>query len=181
MKLLLHQCCGPCSFYPLKVLSKHHIDICTYFYNPNIHPFTEFERRLENARKVNNIFNVKEVIIDTYDVVSFLRSVVYKEQERCSICYYERLEKTAKYACEEHFDAFTTTLLYSKYQKHDLIKSICIELSKKYIIDFYYYDFREGFYEGIKLSKEYNIYRQAYCGCIYSEEERYREKTRNKK
>ena len=157
------------------------IDVCTYFYNPNIHPFTEFQKRLENASKVNKIFDIKEIIVDRYDITSFVRSVAYREESRCLICYYNRIEKTAIYAKEGKFDAFTTTLLYSKFQHHNLIKSICIDLSKKFLIDFYYNDFREGWAEGIKLSREYNIYRQTYCGCIYSEEERYSGKTQEKK
>ncbi|MGA1862769.1 epoxyqueuosine reductase QueH [Deferribacter thermophilus] len=174
MKLLLHQCCAPCSVYPVSILKETPYTIYGFFYNPNIHPVVEFYKRLENVLYFNNINNIKTIVDETYGLKEFVQNVVYRENNRCKYCYFTRLEKTAQIAKKGKFDAFTTTLLYSKYQNHLLIKDICENLSKKYKVDFYYYDFREGWKEGIEKSKELNLYRQQYCGCIYSEEERYK-------
>ncbi|MGA1846640.1 epoxyqueuosine reductase QueH [Deferribacter abyssi] len=174
MKLLLHQCCAPCSIYPLKILKNNHFEIYGFFYNPNIHPVEEFYKRLENVWYFNSIEGIKTIVDETYGLKEFAQNVVYRESKRCNYCYYMRIEKTVKIAKNGNFDAFTTTLLYSKYQNHQLIIDICENLSYKYKIDFFYYDFREGWNEGIEKSKELKLYRQQYCGCIYSEEERYK-------
>jgi predicted adenine nucleotide alpha hydrolase (AANH) superfamily ATPase len=99
--------------------------------------------------------------------------VVFREADRCQACYYLRLSYTAKIARSQAFDGFTTTLLYSRYQKHEWIKSTAESLAKEYGVSFYYHDFRAGWSEGIRISKEAGMYRQPYCGCIYSEKERY--------
>jgi len=111
--------------------------------------------------------------VNEYGLVDFLRKSVFKEGERCYHCYYDRLEYTAKVACDGKFDCFTTSLLYSKFQKHDMINEIGMALADKYKVEFYYEDFRELWKEGIQLSKEKGMYRQQYCGCVYSEYERY--------
>lgn len=108
-----------------------------------------------------------------YDVEEFLRKMVFRETDRCSICYYERLWTTAKIAKRGKFDRFSTTLLYSKFQKHQVIKSIGEAVGQSAGIPFYYRDFRTGWKEGVLESKRLGIYRQQYCGCIYSEKERY--------
>jgi epoxyqueuosine reductase len=112
-----------------------------------------------------------------YDMEEFLKSVAFREADRCYTCYSMRLNYAAKMAKDRAFDAFTTTLLYSKYQKHDLIRSIGETLAKEYGISFYYQDFRVGWSEGVRISKEKGLYRQPYCGCIYSEKDRYWRKT----
>jgi predicted adenine nucleotide alpha hydrolase (AANH) superfamily ATPase len=103
----------------------------------------------------------------------FLRNVAFREKDRCRYCYYDRLRFSAYKAKEEGFEGFTTTLLYSKYQSHEMIKSIGESAAIENQIKFYYRDFREGWLEGIKISKEIGMYRQPYCGCIYSEKERF--------
>ncbi len=121
------------------------------------------------ARTVN-----LEIIYDeSYNIREFLRKIAFNEGRKCGICYLLRLEKTAAKAKEGGFDAFSTTLLYSRYQKHEEIIKIAQELAKKHDIDFYYYDFRTGWGRGITLSKKYGMYRQQYCGCVYSERDRY--------
>ncbi len=96
-----------------------------------------------------------------------------REEERCFFCYYNRLKKTAQKAKEKGFDYFTTTLLYSIYQNHELLKSLGEEFAQKYEVRFLYQDFRKYWKQGIEMSKEREMYRQAYCGCLYSEKERY--------
>lgn len=171
MKLLMHMCCAPCSTYPLQLLRSKDIEITGLFYNPNIHPIDEYEMRLNTVKQFSKLVNLDVKYIDDYMEDKWLN---YKglEYDRCRMCYSIRFEKVAKYAFENGYDAFTTTLLVSPYQKHDLIKELCEMYSKKYNILFYYEDFRDGFREGQKIAKELKLYRQKYCGCIISYNER---------
>ena len=137
-----------------------------YFYNPNIHPIEEFEKRMRNVQ----IFSDKEGVKVYYNR-EFLQDKWegYKDKEkRCIMCYRMRLDNVAKFAKNNNFTAFSTTLLVSPYQQHDFIKKLGEELSNKYDIDFFYRDFRVGFREGQKIAKEMGLYRQRYCGCIKS-------------
>jgi hypothetical protein len=118
---------------------------------------------------------------DIYDIEEYFRNVVFRESQRCLICYDMRLLKTASVAKSEGFDSFTTTLLISPYQKHQLIRQIGEEIAKRLGINFYYQDFRPNFSATVDISKEYNLYRQNYCGCIYSEKERFEKRQKNKK
>lgn len=174
----MHVCCGPCTMYPLKALRDEGIEVRGYFFNPNIHPYREFKRRIGGLVALADEKKFAVEIDRRYGLTKYLRRVVHHEEKRCSICYDMRLEPTAKKAAEEGMDAFTTTLLYSKYQNHALLKEKCRQLSEKYTIDFLYRDFREGWQEGIDESIALDIYRQPYCGCIYSEQERYDKKMR---
>ena len=169
MKVLLHVCCGPCAIYPLEDLKDH--EVFLYYSNPNIHPFSEWVKRLEGVEKVAELFKVRLIVDKTYPLREFLRAVVFREENRCLYCYTVRIEKTARLAKKSKFDAFTTTLLYSKFQKHQLIKEVCQSASRRYGIEFLYRDFREGWKIGVEKSKELGLYRQDYCGCIYSEYE----------
>ncbi len=173
MKGLIHVCCANCLIYPLKGLREEGWKMTGFFYNPNIHPFQEYQRRLETVKQHERRAGVKMIYPDEYDLEEFLRGVVFREHERCRYCYYARLEATARTAKAGGFDAFTTTLLYSRHQNHSLIKEIGIGLEKRFSIPFYYEDFRKGWQEGIRESKAMGLYRQQYCGCIYSEKERY--------
>lgn len=174
MKIVLHQCCGPCSLYPIKVLKEQGYEISGYFYNPNIHPINEFYKRLENTLIVNNYFELTSYYEEVYGLTDFFQFKETEKNIRCSYCYKMRLKKTVEFAKKNNFKYFTSSLLYSKYQNHQEIVNYSYEMSKLYNIEFIYYDFRSGWKEGINLSKELNIYRQQYCGCIYSEEERYK-------
>ncbi len=178
MKCLVHVCCGPCAIYPVELLLSEGVDVFLYYTNPNIHPFEEWMRRLSDVEKVAKEFGIKLIVDEKYPLRDFLRAVCFREDTRCIYCYTVRIEKTARLAKKSKFDAFTTTLLYSKFQKHDLIKEICVSSSKRYGIDFYYRDFREGWKRGIDRSKEMGLYRQDYCGCIYSEYESRRRRWR---
>lgn len=113
---------------------------------------------------------------DTYELEDFLRNVAFREGDRCRICYFMRLSYTAHVARKGSFDGFSSTLLYSRYQNHDLIRSIGEALAKAQGLTFFYHDFREGWETGIRISKAQGMYRQQYCGCIYSEKERYYKK-----
>jgi predicted adenine nucleotide alpha hydrolase (AANH) superfamily ATPase len=144
-----------------------------FFYNPNIHPYQEYQRRLEAVRRYEEEAAVKVIYQDEYDLEDFLRGVAFREDDRCRICYHLRLLATAKVAKHGKFAAFTTTLLHSRHQNHDLIKAIGETVGKEQGVQFLYKDFREGWREGIRESKALGLYRQSYCGCIYSEKERY--------
>jgi len=115
-------------------------------------------------------------VAEGYPVEIYFRSVSFQENEKCRSCYQIRLEETARKAVEGGFEFFSTTMLYSKYQKHELIKEIALAIEGKAGIKFLYMDFREGWQEGIDISKTLNVYRQKYCGCIYSERERFLKK-----
>ncbi|HEC24847.1 MAG TPA: epoxyqueuosine reductase QueH [bacterium] len=171
-KLLLHICCSPCLMYPYTVVNGKFDVVMGYFYNPNIHPYSEYLRREESLKKFTDDKGFKVIYEKNYDMEEFIRNVAFREENRCYYCLSKRLEKTASLAKSSKFTHFSTTLLYSKHQKHDYIKEIGRNLEKKYGIIFHYEDFRLGYKEGIKLSLEYNLYRQNYCGCIYSEKER---------
>jgi epoxyqueuosine reductase len=173
MNTLLHICCAPCSIYPIKTLRADGIDPTGYFYNNNIHPYTEYVKRKDALAQYAKLTGLEVIFRDDYDLEGFLRATVFLEANRCSFCYFERLNAAALYAREAGYDSFTTTLLYSIYQKHNLIKEIGESAGKSAGISFYYRDFRPGWKEGVNESKRLELYRQKYCGCIYSEKERY--------
>lgn len=171
MKLLVHMCCGPCSTFPVQELLKEGMELQGFFYNPNIHPIEEHTRRKENVEKFSLSANIPVVYDDEF------RQEEWEEMKdmgeaRCHRCYSLRMEKAAKYAAENGLDGFTTTLLVSPYQKHDLIKELGEFYAEKYGIQFLYRDFRPGFRQGQQLAREMGLYRQKYCGCILSLSER---------
>ena len=167
MKLLVHMCCGPCSVYPVSVLQEEGIGFEGYFYNPNIHPKEEFLRRKENVERIGQMKNIPITYAEDFMQENWEQ---YKgtEEQRCSMCYSLRLDRTAARAKAEGFDAFTTTLLVSPYQKHELIRALGEKFAAKYGIAFYYRDFRPGFRQGQQQAKEMGLYRQKFCGCIVS-------------
>jgi len=172
MKLLMHICCSNCAVYPIAVVKQSGIDVKCLWFNPNIHPYTEYKNRLEALKKLEGLWRLDVTYIDYYGLREFLGNIVGNEDKRCEYCYTVRLEETAKRAKEINADAFTTSLLVSPYQKFDIILNIGKILQEKYDVEFYAKDFRNGFNEGRMLSKELGLYRQKYCGCIYSEMER---------
>lgn len=173
MKVLLHCCCGPCTIYPLETLKSEGMEVMGFFYRHNIHPFTECMRRQETLEAYAKARDLKVIIQQGYELERFLRAVAFRESDRCSFCYHDRLRATAKIAKKGKFDGFTTTLLYSKFQNHGLICEIAESVAKREGISFIYRDFREGWKQGIEKSKELGMYRQQYCGCIYSERDRF--------
>lgn len=173
MRLLLHVCCGPCTVFPLQLLRDQGHDVSGLFYNPNIHPYREFNKRIGALEQFAELTGFQVAIDRRYGLTSFLREVVFHEQERCGRCYDMRLARAAKTAAEQNLEAFTTTLLYSTYQDHQLLVAKGEQLARRFGVPFLYQDFREGWQSGIDQSIEMNLYRQPYCGCIYSEQERY--------
>ncbi len=170
--LLIHICCAPCLAAPYFKLKEKFL-IRGFWYNHNIHPYTEYQERLKTLKKFAAEQQLEIIYKDEYDLEEFLRKAVFRENNRCTQCYYDRLKYAAIVARKGNFDFFTTTLLYSKYQQHEKIREIGEALGKEYGVKFYYEDMRKYWKEGIEITKEKGMYRQQYCGCIYSEKERY--------
>lgn len=167
MKLLLHMCCGPCSVYPVSVLQEEGIAFEGLFYNPNIHPKDEFIRRKENAEKLAQIKEFKITSMDDFEQERW-EGFQGANDERCTMCYTIRMDRVAAHAKEHGFDAFTTALLVSPYQKHELIVEMGMKAAARHGLKFYYRDFRPGFRQGQQMAKEMGLYRQKFCGCIVS-------------
>ena len=174
MKVLLHICCAPCSIYPVRRLRDEGAEVVGYFYNPNVHPYTEFLKRLKTLENYAQISLLPLVTDDLYELDDFLKGTLDSGKDRCLFCYRMRLGKAFRKGIDLGVDAVTTTLLYSRYQRHEDIRAIGGELSGKYGLEFLYRDYRTGWKEGIEESKRLNMYRQNYCGCIFSEKERFK-------
>ena len=173
-KLLLHTCCAPCLIGSNPVINNlGNFEISCFWYNPNIHPFSEYKSRLGSLADYASQNNINLIVRDYYGLVEFVENVIKNLNERCDFCYDTRIKETAKYAKENNFDFFSTTLLVSPYQNHEKIKEICEKYSREFDINFLYGDFRVNFRNGQKSARENNIYMQKYCGCIFSEEERF--------
>lgn len=173
MKLLLHICCSCCLTYPYRKYKQDGIELTGYWYNPNIHPFIEYHNRLESLKKFAKDSSLPIIYDESYDIEEFLRGALKDLDNRCGNCYVLRLKKTASFAKERGFDFFSTTLLISPHQNHQLIKEIGEKIADEASIGFYYQDLREGFKESKEITKEKGLYSQKYCGCIFSEKERY--------
>jgi hypothetical protein len=173
MKILLHICCAPCTIYPLEILRKEARQVKGVFFNPNIHPYLEYKKRLDAVREYTAREGLEVAVAEGYPIEDFLQKTAFMGKDRCSYCYEVRLRRTAAEARKGLFDAFTTTLLYSRYQKHDLIRETGEAISREMKVPFYYKDFRVGWEDGVRQSRETGLYRQKYCGCIYSEKERF--------
>jgi epoxyqueuosine reductase len=173
MNLLMHLCCGPCTAYPLQALRDQGHHVRGFFFNPNIHPYQEFRKRLAAVELLAAKTALSVECHREYGLTEYLRQVVHHESERCRLCYLMRLLPTVEHARTMAADAFTTTLLYSRYQNHELIRQVAEELAARCGVPFYYEDFRHGWQQGIEMARQMELYRQPYCGCIYSEQERY--------
>jgi predicted adenine nucleotide alpha hydrolase (AANH) superfamily ATPase len=169
----MHICCAPCSTYPIPKLINEGKEVVGFFYNPNIHPYKEYKARLESVKKFAEIQKFEVIYKDEYlsSLKTYLKGALNAEN-RCEYCYTIRLIEAVKMAKQKNFDAFTTTLLTSPWQKHELIKQICEKLAAEHKIDFYYEDFRVGWKQSRLKARELNLYMQKYCGCIFSEAER---------
>jgi len=190
MRLLFHCCCGPCATACVESLSTEGITPTLFWYNPNIHPLSEYHKR-RNALSAfaaagNHALEMKEEEFlttedtefhgggeekDEYGQEFFLKCLGSKTEapERCSVCYRMRLERTAAYAAEKGFDAFSASLLISPWQQHDVIRSLGEELAERYGVEFIYRDFRPLFQRSRILARAAGLYMQKYCGCIFSE------------
>jgi len=173
MKLLLHICCAPCAIYPVDGLRQKDFEVMGFFYRNNIHPFTECMKREDTLRAYAQQTGLRVIFQEGYDIEGFLQNVVFREAHRCRFCYHDRLMTTARLARRGKFDYFSSTLLYSKFQNHDTIAEIGKAVGKSAGVRFYYEDFRKGWKTGVETSKQMGMYRQSYCGCIYSEKQRF--------
>ena len=181
--LLLHTCCAPCLMGSKPVIEKtaadNTIDITCFWYNPNIHPYTEYKSRRDALIEYTEKNKINLIVRDYYGLVEFTKNVIDtidnpdKRDKRCGYCYETRLKETAKYASENEFDMFSSTLLVSPYQNHERLKETGEKYAREFGVKFFYADFRVNFREGQKAARENNVYLQKYCGCIFSEQERY--------
>jgi predicted adenine nucleotide alpha hydrolase (AANH) superfamily ATPase len=180
MKILLHICCANCAITPLERLKESGNEVTGYFFNPNIHPFQEYQKRLDALKQYSEKVGLEVIYRDEYLLEEFLRNVSHQVKERCQYCYKVRLEATACEAKNRAFDGFSTTLLQSSHQNHALIKETGERIAQETGIPFYYEDFRQGWRKGVEVSKAMGLYRQQYCGCIYSEKERFINRPKDK-
>lgn len=190
-RLLIHSCCAPCSSYVLEYLNQY-FEITVFYYNPNISPQSEFEKRAkEQCRLIDEMLpdaNIKTVIAD-YDANEFFDTVKGLETEpegggRCLKCFELRLEKTAQLAKEQGFDFFTTTLTISPHKNAQILNDVGGKMASKYGVDYLFSDFKKknGYRRSCELSEKYGLYRQNYCGCVFSKieaEKREKEKSQN--
>jgi len=176
MRLLTHICCAPCSVYCIGALRSEGISPEGFFFNPNIHPFTEYRARRDTLADYAKTIGLPLHVEDDYGLREFVANVIPDLDNRCAYCYRTRLEKTAEFAAQNGYDAFTTTLFISPYQNHELLRKTGEEAAEKYGVPLLYRDFRPGFREGQSKARELGLYMQKYCGCIFSEEERYLKK-----
>jgi len=185
MKILFHICCGNCALYPFKILRDEGHDLTGFWYNPNIQPYDEYRSRLDSLRKLSDEWHIDIFYNEEYRPDEFLNKFKFDNEavlngldhippapERCKFCYTLRLEKAAAKAHDEGFEAFSTTLLISPYQDYEHISAIGRELAGKYKLDFYLRDFRPYFRDAMSLARDLGLYRQKYCGCLFSKQER---------
>lgn len=176
-RLLLHSCCAPCSSYTLEYLSRY-FDITVYYFNPNISPKQEFDKRFEEQKRLISQMPFKNsvtLVEGDYNYDDFLEIAKGLENvpeggERCFRCYKMRLESTARLAKEQGFDYFCTTLSISPLKNSQKINELGFEIEEKYGVKWLPSDFkkREGYKRSIQLSREYSLYRQNFCGCVFS-------------
>jgi len=174
-KVLVHICCAHCAAYTVEYWKVQGWEVGGYWYNPNIHPFTEHQQRLESVKKLAQETGLPLIIEPGYDMAEYFRRAAGHEEERCRQCFDMRLVMTAKAAKVNGYDAFTTTLLISPHQKHELVKEIGEGAAGGKGVEFLYADLRKRYSDSRHITKPMDLYRQQYCGCLYSELERYTE------
>jgi Uncharacterized protein conserved in bacteria len=175
-RVLLHICCGPCAIMPLRELQREGFAVTGWFYNPNIHPLEEYLRRRNGACDVAATYGIPLLFPEKkieYDVEAWCRNALAQKGGRCLYCRVSRFDAVAEQAREGDFDAFTSSLLYSRHQNHTGMVEAGERAGHAFGVPFLYRDFRPFWQAGITASKELGIYRQQYCGCVFSEEERY--------
>jgi len=176
--VLIHCCCVHCAAYTVEYWRQQGYEISAFWYNPNIHPYTEHLHRLDSMKSLAQKMNFSLIVTDGYDMPEYFRYVAGHEPERCRYCFNLRLSKTAETTRQMGLGAFTTTLLISPHQKHDLLREIGESLAEEKGIAFLYADLRKRYSDSRHLTKPLSLYRQQYCGCIYSEWERYDDVTK---
>jgi predicted adenine nucleotide alpha hydrolase (AANH) superfamily ATPase len=174
-RVLIHVCCAHCAAYTAEYWRGQNYEVGGFWYNPNIHPYTEHQNRLEAMQQLAEKIKLPLIIAPEYDMVEFFRRAAGHEKDRCAACFDMRLTKTALAARANCYDAFTTTLLISPHQKHELIKAVGNVTASAKQVEFLYTDLRKRYSDSRHITKPMDLYRQHYCGCIYSEWERYTE------
>ena len=173
MNTLLHICCAPCANACIDSLRQEGNEVTGFWYNPNIHPFTEYRARRNCLREYAKAIGLPLLEKDEYALRPFVREVAQDLENRCVKCYEMRLFETARVAKEQGFDSFTASLFISPYQNHDLMLDVANRAAEEYGIEFLCRDFRPLFKAGQEKARELGFYMQKYCGCVFSEEERY--------
>ena len=173
MKLLLHICCAPCSVYCIDTLRAEGIEPSGFWYNPNVHPYQEYKARRDTLVDYAAAIALPLYGEDEYGLRPFVQAVAGDLDHRCGYCYAVRMDRTARYAAEHGFTHFATTLLVSPYQNPGGIRAAGERAAEKWGVEYLYRDFSPGFREGQAKARELGLYRQKYCGCVFSEEERY--------
>ena len=173
MNTLMHICCAPCANRPIDLLRSEGLSVAGFWFNPNIHPYTEYQARKHTLEEYSKEIGMKLIIGGSYDLRTFITNVADNIDGRCAYCYRVRMEETARYAAENGYDSFTTSLLISPYQNHEAIRAAARAAGERYGVEFLYRDFRPLFQAGQQFAREHGFYMQKYCGCIFSEEERY--------
>ncbi len=173
-KILLHCCCAPCSVSCVEPMRQEGIEPVAFWYNPNIHPFKEYEARRDCLIEYCKAQDMTLIVNENYGLRDFVKQVAADIDGRCVFCYEHRLEETAKYAAERGFKAFSSTLLASLYQDHKAIAAAAQKYADKYGVEFLYRDFRPNFRLSNQKARQQGLYMQKYCGCVFSEEDRYK-------
>ena len=173
MRLLLHICCAPCSSRCIADLCAQAHEVTGFWYNPNIHPFTEYRARRNCLREYAQEIGLPLIERDEYGLRPFVREVADKIENRCESCYRMRLFAAAEEAAKQGFDGFTSSLFISPYQNHELMRQVAELATREYGVEFFYQDFRPLFAQGQEFAREHGFYMQKFCGCIFSEQERY--------
>lgn len=189
MKILLHTCCGPCLTGSRIPFEEEGIKITGLWYNPNIHPWTEYDKRLQTLQRYVYLEPMEMIFKEEYPLFRFICGMLdqlpgtceepgermsdAQRTLRCSYCYRKRLERAAAEAVKRGFDGFSSTMLISKHQDHGTIRKLGEEIGAENGCDFIYMDLRKHWKDSIRISKNRKMYRQPYCGCIFSEQERY--------
>ena len=171
--VLMHTCCAPCSLSCIDPLRAEGIEPVAFWYNPNIHPLKEYEARRDCLLAYAPTIEMQVIVDEDYGLRTFVEHVASDIDHRCTYCYQHRLEETARYAAEHGYEAFTSTLLASLYQDHDGIKAAAEKYARQYGVEFLYRDFRPNFRAGNQRARELGFYMQKYCGCVFSEQDRY--------
>ena len=171
--VLMHTCCAPCSLSCIDPLRAEGIEPVAFWYNPNIHPWKEYEARRDCLLAYAPTIEMQVIVDEDYGLRTFVEHVASDIDHRCTYCYQHRLEETARYAAEHGYEAFTSTLLASLYQDHDGIKAAAEKYARQYGVEFLYRDFRPNFRAGNQRARELGFYMQKYCCCVYSEQDRY--------
>lgn len=176
----MHVCCGPCACMPIKRLADAGYEISCYFHNPNVQPLSEYLKRREAAAQCAAFYGLPAIFDDAWDIAGWLAWQLPRADSpaRCEACCAARLKAACEKAAELGIRRVSTSLLYSRYQPHDFIAVEGRRLALSYGLEFIYRDFREDWQAGIDLSREMGLYRQAWCGCVFSEAERYAKKLR---